>query len=558
MPWLVDLFTSESIAQATLILSVVVGLGLALGSLKFRKLGLGIAGVLFAGLIVGHILGKAQIHINKEVMEFAREFGLILFVYTIGVQVGPGFFDSLRRQGLALNLMAAAIVLLGVMTAVGVHRLGGVDLPVAVGLFSGATTNTPSLAAAQQALKDVPGVTEAAAKMPGLGYAVAYPFGIVGIILTMLMVRGLFRIDPARELELLNALNAAQRPSLRTVNLELRNPNLDGLPLRQIPTLAESGVVISRVMQNGQAHAARGDMVLGSGDVLLAVGPPDKLEQLRLIIGQESSVDVKSAPGNVVSRRVVVTHNGALGRTVDDLDLRGRLGVNVTRVSRAEIELPPHDVRLQFGDRLLVVGDPDAVQKAAFELGDSVKELNHPQIVPIFVGIAVGVLVGSYPLHLPGVPAPVKLGLAGGPLIVAILLARVGRIGPLRWSLPISANTVLREVGIALFLACVGLRSGDKFIETLVAGDGLFWMGMGALITLAPLVLVGLAARAIYRVNYLSLCGLLAGSMTDPPALAFAGSITGSDAPNISYATVYPLVMLLRVLSAQLMVLLLA
>ncbi|MGQ9808901.1 MAG: putative transporter [Armatimonadota bacterium] len=554
MDFIIQLFTEDTVAHTVLILGLVAALGLLVGSIRIFGINLGIAGVLFAGLAFGHF----GLGINEHVLEFAKEFGLILFVYTIGVQVGPGFTDSLRRQGLPLNIMAASVVLLGVLMTLVVSHFGRIDIKAAVGLYSGAVTNTPSLGAAQQALKDIPGLPDEAAKLPGLGYAIAYPFGIIGIILTMLLVRALFRVNIAQESEQIARIQRPAVPPPSNANLQVTNPNLDGLRIRDIPGLAESGVVISRILHEGKLEVAHPETVMRLGDVLHAVGPEKKLRQLQLVVGSESDVDLKEMPSSLIIRRLVVTRRAVLGKTLEELDLVGRFGVTVTRVSRAEIEFTPtRDYRLQFGDTLLAVGEEEGINRAAAEVGNSVRRLNHPEIVPIFVGIVLGVIVGSWPVEIPGMPAPVKLGLAGGPLVVAILLSRLGRVGPLVWYMPISANFILREVGIVLFLACVGLRAGDQFVATLVNGDGLRWMAWATLITLVPLLVVALIARAIYRVNYLSLCGLLAGSMTDPPALAFATNITGSDAPNVSYATVYPLVMLLRVLSAQAIVLLL-
>jgi putative transport protein len=557
MTWMQQLFNDPStVAHTVLILSLVAAAGLALGTLQAYGVGLGVAGVLFAGLAFGHF----RFQIDPRVLDFVREFGLILFVYSIGLQVGPGFLASLRKQGLPLNLMAAAIVLLGVAVTLVIYFafMDRSQAPAVVGLFSGATTNTPSLAAAQQALKDVQGVPPEAMKLPGLAYAVAYPFGIVGIIVAMLLTRAIFRINPKEEAALLTRLQAAETDNLARVNLEITNPNLQGLRLGQVPTLAESGVVISRVLKGRRPQMARADTVLSVGDVLLAVGPRPKLEELKVIVGKESPVDLRSIPSDITTRRIVVTRSDALGKSIQELQIGQRLGVRVTRISRAEIELAPTPaVKLQFGDNLVVVGEEDSVRQLAAELGDSVKKLSYPQIIPMFVGISLGVILGSWPINVWGMPAPVKLGLAGGPLLVAILLSWLGNIGPLIWYMPISANFALREVGIVLFLAAVGLRAGDSFIITLVQGQGLHWMLYGTAITLLPLLIVALFARAVYKLNYLSLCGLLAGSMTDPPALAFAGAMTHSDVPSISYATVYPLVMLLRVVSAQVMILLL-
>ena len=551
MEWLNELLTGDSVAHSLLILALVAATGVLLGSIKIKKIGLGIAGVLFSGLAFGHF----GFHINNEVMDFVREFGLILFVYTIGMQVGPGFAASLRKQGLPLNIMAASIVGLGVLVTIGIVYLGGIDMSVAVGLFSGGTTNTPALGAAQQALKNMPSFTEELAKMPGLGYAVAYPFGILGIILTMGFIKALFKVQPTKEAAEFASQMQSSTPRPVNLNIAVTNPNLDGLAIERIPGMASSGVVISRVLRGGEMDVAVPETVLRLGDVVHAVGPEAKLREIQIIIGKPSDVDLKALPSTVTTRRVVVTKKSVLGKTIEELNLDG-MGVAVTRVSRADIEFTPTaSFTFQFADTVLMVGEEEAINRAANALGNSPKQLNHPQIVPIFVGIALGILVGSIPFHFPNIPAPVKLGLAGGPLLVAILLSRLGRVGPLIYYMPQSANFMLRELGIVLFLACVGLKAGDQFIHTLTQGPGLYWMGCASLITLVPLLIVGLVARAIYKLNYTSICGVLSGSMTDPPALAFANTMAGSDAPSISYATVYPLTMLLRVVAAQLLVL---
>ncbi len=559
MNWIVQLIKVESVAQAALVLSIVAALGIAIGSLKIRGIGLGIAGVLFSGLFIGHFLGKANITLDHRVMEFAREFGLILFVYTIGMQVGPGFFASLRKQGLPLNLMAAGIVLLGVAITIGVHYIGHVPIPAAVGLFSGGTTNTPSLGAAQEALKGIKTLGPNAVDMPALAYAVAYPFGIVGIILTMVLVRTAFSISPQKELELLVAMRDENRVAMKTMNIELKNPNLEGIQLNRIPTLADSGVVISRILQGGKPLVARGDTVLKQGDVLLAVGPAPRLDELRMIVGSEAKVDIIAVPSDIITRRILVTQSDALGKTIDELNLRERLGVNVTRVARADMEMPPKDLRLQFGDNLVVVGAPLAVKQAAAELGDQISKLNHPQIIPVFVGIALGILVGSWPLTIPGIPAPVKLGLAGGPLIVAIVLARLGHARQARLAF---ADERQHHAARAGHRAVPRVRRPQERRQVRRhrprrQGPVLDGLRRGDHVRAAVHRRVH-ARRMFYKVNYLNLCGLLAGSMTDPPALAFAQSVTNSEAPSVAYATVYPLVMLLRVLLAQIMVLTLA
>ena len=577
MSWFADLFMKPSAAQAVLVLGLVTAVGLAIGSVRIRSVSLGIAGVLFAGILFGHFHVKPDEH----VLEFAREFGLILFVYTIGLQVGPGFFAALKRQGLALNAIAFCIATLGLLIAIAFHKFAHLPIPAAAGLFAGATTNTPALAGAQQALGDLlkfgtaqAGETTATlaagspmialtadaatslSKMPGLAYAVAYPFGVLGIILSMMFFRVAFRVDVPKEASDYLKSHGPASVKLGRINLEVTNPNLEGLAIEKLPMWGESGVVVSRVMHGRQMQVATAETVLHVGDVLHAVGPKDKLDDFRLIVGVDTDLDLTTLPSEITTRRIVVTQNKVIGKEIAGLDVLKRHSVTITRVSRAEIEfVPTEDFELQFGDTVLAVGEADSIQKVSEALGNSLRRLNHPQLIPVFFGIVLGIILGSIPFHLPGIPAPVKLGLAGGPLLAAILLSRLGRLGPLNYYMPISANFMLREVGISLFLACVGLRAGDQFVATLTQGDGLRWMAFGAVITVVPLVTVGLVARLFLKLNFTALCGLLAGSMTDPPALAFAVSSAGSEAPSVAYATVYPLTMILRVLYAQVLVL---
>jgi putative transport protein len=566
--WLSGLLWGESVAQAVVVLGLVIASGMALGAIRVFGVGLGIAGVLFTGIFAGQL----GLHINPDILEFAREFGLILFVYTIGLQVGPGFFSSLRRHGLRLNLMAASIVLFGAVLAVAISKAGNIRMEAAVGLFSGGTTNTPSLAAAQQALREL--VTsqaptpltpefqqqlDATVTLPGQAYAIAYPFGVIGIILTMLLLRAIFRINTRQESDALRRQQAESTTQLTSLNVEVTNGNLSGREIREIPVLNEPDIVVSRLMHDGHVCVASPEHTVQAGDVLLAVGPSEKLDDMLLVVGKPSDIDLRSLPSDIVSRRVIVTRRNMVGRSVDELDLLARYGVTVTRVLRAEVELAPMpQLKLQLGDRVQTVGESDAIDKVAAELGDSVKELDHPHLIPVFAGIVLGVIVGSIPIPVPGVPAGVKLGLAGGPLLVSIILSRIHRIGPLVWYLPIPANYALRESGILLFLSCVGLKSGAGFLQTLLKGDGFYWMAMAALITFVPIMTVGLIGRIFSRMNYLTICGVLSGSMTDPPALAYANTLAGPEAPSVAYATVYPLTMILRVVCAQLMVLLFA
>ncbi len=552
MDWLVALFMQGSIAHAILVLSLTVSLGLALGNVRVLGISLGVGGVLFAGLAMGHF----GMSIHHELIEFVREFGLILFVYAIGLQVGPGFFSSLRRQGLTLNLFAVAIILGGTLLTVAISLLFGIDFEVAVGLLSGAVTNTPSLGAAQQALKDLPGMAPEAGQMVGLGYAVAYPFGILGIIITMLVVRRLFRINVKAETEEFVRCQSSSAKPIETGDFEVTNENLDGLSIDQLSELTGPGVVVTRIYRDGKQQLATPQSRLRKGDVIHGVGTASRLATFRVIVGRESSLDLPHLPSPIHYRRLIVTREQFVGMTLEQLDLEERYGLLLTRVVRSGVEFTPtRSMKLMFGDRLMVVGLEQAIERAGRELGDSPQELDRPHIIPIFLGIAMGVIVGSIPFVFSGMPAPVKLGLAGGPLIVAILMGRIGRIGPFVSYMPNAAKKLLSEFGIALFLACVGLMAGERFFRILFEGDGLWWMALAATITLLPILIVGIVARAWKKLNYLTLCGLLAGSMTDPPALAFATQSLKNDAPSISYATVYPLTMLMRVIVAQILVL---
>ncbi|MCQ8119185.1 putative transporter [Methylomonas rosea] len=551
MSWLLSLFNQDSVPHTLLIVSLVVASGLVLGRVSLAGIQLGIAGVLFSGLLFGHF----QLTINPEVMHFLREFGLVLFVYAIGLQVGPSFVSSFFRYGLRLNGMAAAIVILGALITVLISIFGAIPMPVAVGLFSGATTNTPSLAAAQQVLSGIAGIDSETLKMPGLGYAVAYPFGIAGIILAMLLNKRLFKVDIADEAK--NFADQQQQDTHVPIwkDLRVENPNLNGLTLRQIPFFEGMNVVMTRILHNGAVDVAGQESRLAIGDTIRLVGEREPLEQLKILIGPESDIDLKQIATNLQSKRLVVTNKAAIGQTIGNLCML--YGVTISRIHRPDVEFSPSSsVHVQFGDELHVVGNQDALSSIEKALGNSLEELAHPQIMPIFIGISLGVLLGSVPMYLPGIPSAVKLGMAGGPLLVAIMLSRVGNWGTMTWHLPKSSNIILKDIGIALFLACVGLHSGDQFVETLVRGDGFYWMACAALITLLPLLIVAAVGRIVYKLNFLTLCGLLAGSMTDPPALAFANNLSPAAAVSMAYATVYPLVMILRIIAAQLIILL--
>ncbi len=545
--------SAQPIAWAVLVLMLVAVAGLALSSLKVKGVGLGIAWVLFAGIIAGHF----GMHIEKEILEFVREFGLILFVFTIGLQLGPGFFASFRKAGLKLNLMALSVVLMGAAIALATAYIAGFDVVAALGLFSGATTNTPSLGATQQTLLTLGGDAAAKATLPALAYAVAYPGGVFGIITVLLVLRGVFRINPQKEAEQFRAEQRAGIEPLEHYNLVVENPNLENLEIGDAPG-RDGGIVVSRIKRAGspEVETATERTVLHLGDTILAVGTRKSLEKFRVVIGRVTDTNLTKVPSQVISRKIVVTRKEVLGKALEELDLDDLYNVTVTRVTRADIEITAvSDLRLQFGDVLQVVGDEKSIAKVAEVLGNRMGALNETQFIPIFIGIALGVLAGTLPIAIPNMPVPVRLGIAGGPLVLAILLSRIGRIGPLVWYMPANANLAFRELGIVLFLACVGLKAGESFFAKVLTHEGLIWAVGGLAITIIPILTVGIFARLVFKLNFTVISGLLAGSMTDPPALAFANAVSTSDSPSVAYATVYPLTMLSRILVAQVLVL---
>jgi putative transport protein len=552
MNWLFQLSTTNPVAHAIAVLSLVCVAGMALGGLKVRGIGLGTAGVLFAGIIAGHF-GKP---VDHHTLEFVKEFGLILFVFTIGLQLGPGFFAAFRQHGLQLNLIAAAIVLGGSGLAVLMGWLLKLDPAAVLGLLSGATTNTPSLGAVQQTIASIPGISEDRLALPALAYAVSYPAAIAGIIGTLVVLKTVFRVDPAREAAEVAAENNRNIQPLERRTLIVTDPNLDGLRLDAIPGRNEARVTISRVRHGGETSAATDATVVRSGDRMAVIGTPAGLDRFERVVGKRSDEDLVLAPSQISFRRVVVTDPAALGKLIGELHLDVRYGVAVTRVTRADIEVTAvPSLKLQFGDMVQIVGRDADLDKSAAALGNSLKELNETHFVPLFIGIFLGIALGTLPVAMPGLPQPVRLGLAGGPLIIALLLGRFGHVGRLVCHMPVNANLAFREFGIALFFAAVGLAAGPKFFSAVFSSTGLMWLGTGLCVTVLPLLLAGLVARAALGLNFAVLAGLLAGSVTDPPALAFATNIVRSDAPTVAYATVYPMSMLLRILCAQVLAL---
>ncbi len=544
----------SDIALTVSILALVAVVGLFIGNVKFRGIGLGIGGVLFGGIIVGHFVSQAGMTLSSDMLHVIQEFGLILFVYTIGIQVGPGFFASLRVSGLRLNLFAVLIVIIGGLVTAILHKLFDIPLPVVLGIFSGAVTNTPALGAGQQILRDLGTPMEMVDQM-GMSYAMAYPFGICGILFTMWMLRVIFRVNVETEAQQHESSRTNGGALIRTINIRVENPNLHDLAIKDVPILNGDKIICSRLKREETLKVPSPDTIIQLGDLLHLVGQPADLHNAQLVIGQEVDTSLSTKGTDLRVERVVVTNENVLGKRIRDLHFKERYDVVISRLNRAGVELVASgDISLQFGDILNLVGRPSAIDAVANVLGNAQQKLQQVQMLPVFIGIGLGVLLGSIPVFVPGFPATLKLGLAGGPLIMALILGRIGSIGKLYWFMPPSANLALRELGIVLFLSVVGLKSGGDFVNTLVNGEGLSWIGYGALITAVPLITVGILARMLAKMNYLTMCGMLAGSMTDPPALAFANNLhPTSGAAALSYATVYPLVMFLRIITPQLL-----
>ncbi|MTC63646.1 putative transporter [Providencia alcalifaciens] len=547
----------SELALTVSLLALAAALGLWIGNWKIRNVGLGIGGVLFGGIIVGHFARSYGLSLNNDMLHFIQEFGLILFVYTIGIQVGPGFFSSLRVSGLKLNGFALMVVILGAVVTAIIYKIADIPLPIILGIFSGAVTNTPSLGAGQQILSDLGSDPSLIGQM-GMGYAMAYPMGICGILLVMWLVRIIFRISVEKEASEFNSTNVQYRDLLQTMNIAVRNSNLDGLMIQDIPMLGNEEIVCSRLKRGEMLVVPQPTTEIHLGDLLHVVGQKEDLNKVRLILGEEVDASLSTSSSVLHSVRVVVTNDAVLSKRLKELNLKQKYDVVVTRLNRTGIDLMANNNSvLQFGDILNIVGRPESIEAVTALLGNAKQKLQQVQMLPVFIGIGLGVVLGSLPIFVPGFPAALKLGLAGGPLVVALILGRIGTIGRLYWFMPPSANLALRELGIVMFLAVVGLNSGGSFIETLIQGDGLRWIGYGILITFIPLFITGLVARIFGKMNYLSLCGVLAGSMTDPPALAFANNIhPTSGAAALSYATVYPLAMFLRIISPQLLAIL--
>ncbi len=556
-----ELFLGTGIAHSVLLFSIVIAIGLYLGKFKFKGISIGSTWVLFVGIIFSHF----GILADPTVLSFMKDFGLILFVFSIGLQVGPGFFHSFKKGGILMNGLAVAYVLMAVITTYLIHLVTGESLETLTGVMSAAVTNTPGLGAAQQTISDsilVGGGTaeEATAAVGQLAsaYAVAYPIGVLGVILALVAFKGIFKIDLDKErMELEQAEEEGEKA--RRMHCEVTNPAIFNKTVKDISSQLSDKCVISRLLREGEIQVVNADTVLHEGDKVMLVTSQQAVDSIRIVFGKEIPMhaeDWYKMDAHLITRKLIITKSNLTGKRLRDIDLNHSCGVNVTRVIRAGIELVARpNLVIQMGDKLKVVGTETNIKVAANVVGNRKEILSHPNLIPIFFGLALGVILGSIPIAFPGIPQPIKLGLAGGPLIVAII---IGAFGP-RWKITTytttSANMMIREIGISFFMAAVGLGAGQNFISSIVNG-GYWWILYGALITIIPVCLIILAARLVFKLNFYQICGLVCGGSTNPPALAFAQGSYGTDYTSVNYATVYPLTMFMRVLVAQILILL--
>ena len=554
MEWLVNLFTGSGVAHSVFILALVIAGGLCLNRIKIGGVSLGVTWILFVGILAGH-LGFVLDDITAQ---FAKEFGLILFIYSIGLEVGPGFFSSFRKGGVTLNILAAGMVLLACVTTYAIHLITGTSLIDMVGVLSGAVTNTPGMGAAQQTFYDMTGQPNTSIAQ---GYAVTYPLGVVGVILCIIMLKHIFRVNFDNERRIMMERNKENAEQLEAVTLEVHNDSVCGHTIREIQELFGRKCVITRVLheRTHDIELAESTTTLGMGDKLFIVASPLEIEALTLLIGPRIKMDMAEwdaiEANNLISERFVITNPRINGKRLGDLKLRQTFNVTITRISRAGVDLiaDPH-LLLQLGDRIIVVGKPESTEKIGKLMGNSVKHLEEPNLAAIFLGIALGVMLGTLPIFIPNVPVPVKLGLAGGPLIVSILISKFGPQLKLVTYTTSSANKMIRQIGITLFLAVVGLGAGNGFVNTIING-GYWWVLYGFLITVIPCIVTGIIARKGFKLSYFTIAGLISGTMTNPPALAYSNEICGNNQASVAYSTVYPLTMFLRVVTAQLLIL---
>ena len=537
-------------ANTVLLYAIIISIGVFLGKFKIRGISLGITWVLFVGIFAGHL----GLQIEPNTLLFIKDFGLILFVFCIGLQVGPSFFSSFKKGGITLNMLAMGIVFLNIIIALILYYLdGSIELPMMVGVLFGAVTNTPGLGAANEALSQL----NYSGDPISLGYACAYPLGIAGAILAIIAIRYICRINIDKEEEYLKT-HDKDNESLTVLRLEICNEAIAAKPLKEITKLTKLHFICSRICQQGVMSKPDADTILHIGDYVTIVCKEDDVDAITAFIGKKSDFNWDNENSPMVSRRILITKSEINGKKLKDLHLSNIYNIIVTRVNRSGVDLfADPNLELQIGDRVMVVGKKESIDHVAKTLGNELKKLDTPNIITIFVGIFLGILVGSIPLKFPGMPTPVKLGLAGGPLIIAILIGRFGHKLKLVTYTTVSANLMLREIGIALFLASVGIDAGDSFLHTIIEGDGLLYVAYGAIITIIPILIIGILGRYVYHINYYSLMGLISGSTTNPAALAYSSQTAGNDKPAVAYSTVYPLTMFLRIISGQVILLLL-
>ena len=557
MDWLINLFTTtDSVAHIVLLYAIVIAVGVYLGKIKIGGISIGVTFVLFAGIAAGHIGFTAP----TNILSFLQEFGLILFVFMIGLQVGPGFLESFRKGGITLNLLSTVMVVLNVIVMFACYYIffdtsDPKNLPTMVGTLYGAVTNTPGLGAANETLYSI--FDKGEVPQIASGYACAYPLGVLGIIGATIAIKYIFGIKLEKEEEELakeEEDNDDVKPHF--MDLEVTNLYLEGKTLAQVHNFLNRDFVCSRILHDGHVSIPNGSTIFHIGDKLFVVCAENDAEAIIAFIGPTINVDWKKQDEPMVSKRILVTHSSINGKTLGQMHFSSAYGVNVTRVTRLGMDLfAIPSLSLQVGDRIMVVGPEDAVNRVAAVMGNSIKRLDAPNIATIFVGVFIGILFGSIPVAIPGIPVPIKLGIAGGPLIIAILIGRYGYKVHLVTYTTTSANMMLREIGLMLFLASVGIKAGDGFLETVIQGDGVKYVYTGFLITIIPILIIGIIARKKYKFNYFTIMGMIAGTYTDPPALAYANSICSKEAPSIGYSTVYPLSMFLRIFTAQIIVL---
>ncbi|MBI2419943.1 MAG: putative transporter, partial [Ignavibacteriales bacterium] len=535
MNFLQTLFSTPGTASTLLFISIAAFLGIVIGKIEIKNIKLGIAGVLFSGLAIAHFGARPEV----EILHFVREFGLILFVYSIGLDIGPRFFSSFKNEGVTLNLFVIGVVFLNGLIAYGLYYFYHLPPELATGIMCGAVTNTPSLGATQQILTEFTQNGALSANLSSMGYAVAYPFGIFGIIIVMTLLRIFFKIKVKDEAQRYTESISKAGQKLESVTINVTNPQLFNQQIGYIKKMIDKELVISRILRKGEYLVPVESEYIREGDILFGVSSIDHMDNLQLMIGELKISEKKEISGSLAMAHVLVTNRKYSGKTIQQIGIYRRYEANITRIFRAGMEiLPSLDIPIEFGDTVRIVGKAELLPEIRNELGNSIKELAVPNTIPIFIGIFLGVILGSIPIFIPGMPVPAKLGLAGGPLLVALLLGHKGRIGKTDFYMTPGANMILREIGITLFLASVGLLSGATFLDTIWNG-GYWWMLYGAIITFFPIMIAGIVAR-LMKFNYLKICGMLAGTMTDPPALEFANSLAPVQAQSTAYASVYP------------------